>query len=882
MLTLQSAAESAVIGRLSPVDWVIVVGFIFLSIGIGVYLSKRGQGSSEQYFKGGGGMGWMLLGTSMVATTFAADTPLALTGWVVTSGVAQNWYWWSMVPITMLGVFFFARLWKRANPLTDMEFVYVRYSGNSAHWLRACKALWLAIPYGCIVMGWVNKAMGVIINYVVPDFPRIPFIDQAMLWLFLATPLSSNINPAMVEAIQGGVIDPIEVGYSHHILQKPILWTEYEAGAYSEYTAPDGVEYPDRHQEVLEALGITYDIELNRVGSIEGVPNGFLLSREVELDGETVLEPIEDTDSVEVIFELYKVCAGVNQYKILFFLFLIVCAYTAISGLWGVVVTDFIQFWIAMFGCIVLAVLAVRHVGGIDAMLNQMADIYGSAKARGMVNPLPTAEAGEFGLFTRFQFLLFMCVFWWSNGFTDGGSYFAQRMLSAKDERNAALGYMWYAIAHYALRMWPWLLVGFAAAVLYPRIPFANGVMPSGSVAEAGYVKIMLLVLPAGMLGLLVAALMAAYMSTISTQVNLGASYLMNDFYRPFIAPGRERRAARRRGNPDFKYDERHYVRWGIIMTVMMAFAGIIVSLFLNTIGEAWFLLAGFNGGIGVIYLLRWYWWRINAWTEIVCLLSLLILTLVLRLLCNGAFGWPAMLPADVLGHRVFADTFFEFKVQQMGTIPFSLLVTMPASVGLALLVTFLTAPTDLEKLKTFHRRVQAGGIGWRRIDRLVKAEDPSFQVNSPLTWENTRNWLLGSAMVYFWLVGVGKIIIGPALNRANDNLVVAGEDVFFLHLMTGLIVAGLVSKILPGRGKRRGLALAVVLAGYVAVAYSLFHPVGQPFATAPLGWLLGPRLIGILMLAAGVACGGVIARSFSTGRWSDLPAGREASPRPA
>jgi SSS family solute:Na+ symporter len=164
---------------LSFLDGLIVLLFIGGSLLIGYFLSRRARHSTDEYFKGGGNMGWFMLGTSMVATAFAADTPLALTGWVVTKGLSQNWFWWSMVPITMLGVFFYAPLWKRANPQTDMELVYQRYSGRSANALRVGKALWLAFPFGCVNMGWVNKAMTVIINYTIPEFPRLPLGSSA-------------------------------------------------------------------------------------------------------------------------------------------------------------------------------------------------------------------------------------------------------------------------------------------------------------------------------------------------------------------------------------------------------------------------------------------------------------------------------------------------------------------------------------------------------------------------------------------------------------------------------------------------------------------------------------------------------------------------------
>jgi len=253
----------------------------------------------------------------------------------------------------------------------------------------------------------------------------------------------------------------------------------------------------------------------------------------------------------------------------------------------------------------------------------------------------------------------------------------------------------------------------------------------------------------------MVASLFAAYMSTISTWVNLGASYLINDVYRPFIAPVREKQRRKSSGNQEFTFSEHHYVRCGIFATLLIALAGIIVALFMNTVSDAWFFLAGFNGGIGVIYLLRWYWWRINAWTELVCLISLLLLSLAMYALKGPWLG-------DVTT-VLFAGTQFAIPVASLFDFPFSLLVTVPLSVCLALIATYLTPATDISVLKSFHKKVQAGGWGWKKIDRLVKADDPEFRTQSPLNVSNLVLWILSSAGVCFWLIGLGKVIIGDA-----------------------------------------------------------------------------------------------------------------------
>jgi solute:Na+ symporter, SSS family len=755
---------------LATLDWVIIALFILGSLAIGIFLARRARSSTDDYFKGGGNMGWLMLGTSMVATAFAADTPLALTGWVVTKGISQNWFWWSMVPITMLGVFFYAPLWKRANPQTDMELVYQRYSGKSASALRVGKALWLAFPFGCVNMGWVNKAMTVIISYTVPEFPRIPIVDSLILWLVMATPLSGNVDSNIRQAVQSNQLEPMQIAYETGMLRQPAFWSTFQSGAYG----PTSTAESDTQlrQEAWSNLKLRGSYDLSTPLSLPGVSDGLVPA---------------SWDALEFTHQIYLICSTVNQYKVLFLLFLVVIAYTAISGLWGVMVTDFIQFWIAMAGCVILAVMAVNQVGGLEALFSKMNELYGSERFAAMMALFPKANSAEFGLFTRPEFWLLILIFWWSYAFTDGGSFFAQRMLSARDERQAALGYLWYGVAHYALRMWPWLLVGFVAAVMFPHVASANGTMPEGALAEAGYVRVMLAVLPTGILGLMVASLFAAYMSTISTWVNLGASYLINDVYRPFIAPGRERRIQQSTGNSDFSFSEKHYVRWGILATLLIALAGIVVALFMNTVSGAWFFLAGFNGGIGVIYLLRWYWWRINAWAELVCLISLLLLSLGMFALKDSMIAESTLI--------LMKGTDFAIPIASLFDFPFSLLVTVPISVLLAIAASFLTPQTDVSVLKSFHKKVQAGGLGWRKIDELVRADDPTFKAHSPLNLRNLILWILSSAGVCFWLIGLGKVIIGDAFVEAPSF---SPRWLGIFMLVAGSICIGAVAKFFP------------------------------------------------------------------------------------
>ncbi len=737
-----------IVPQLAALDWLIIVGFIVLSFAIGVAWSRRGRKSVREYFTSGGATPWWLLGTSMVATTFAADTPLTLAGWVVTKGVAQNWFWWCQVPVTMLGVFFIAALWRRANLVTDAELVNLRYSGRSAAVLRGFKALFFSLVYGSLIMGWVNLAMTKIIQLTLPNIPRVAGVDEAMLATYLHTPLSSELDPAVRAAMRGGRLDPLKLYYDDwHLLECPartgvlrdvaqifrrFRYIDERVTLAARLAAGDKVTPPPPSRPTDEEL-----VALRAYAAAEQA--GPLLTRlnlgdrESELTGlwnslhastSTTATP-QPPAALSLLYSVDQAIAGVNKLRILLLLFVIVSIYTVISGLWGVLVTDFIQFWIAMAGCIALAYIAVDKLGGLDATLRQMADIYSTPRARGMVGMLPATGAGDLTLMPWSHFLVFILLYSFASQFSDGGYYFAQRMLAARNERHAALGYLWFAVAHYCLRMWPWIIVGFAAAVMFPFVKDqVTQQFPPDAIAEDGYIRVMLAVLPTGLLGLMLAAFLAAYMSTIATQLNVGASYLLNDLYRPFLC----RHAS-----------ERHYVIVSQIATVATTLIGLVVSLFYQSIAGAWFFLGTISAGIGVIYLLRWFWWRISAWSEIACLAALVAYPLAQWL-------WP--------------DLFAKFDQP----LPLNLLYLVPYSVGIALLVTFLTAPVARDRLIAFYRQVQPGGPGWRHIEAEIRRTDPTFRCHSPFTTRAFRGWVLSTIAILCFLFGSQLLIVGDAL----------------------------------------------------------------------------------------------------------------------
>src|SRR5688572_9831430 len=531
--------------RLVTIDWLIIAAYFALSLLIGLYYAGRAGRSTEEYFLSDRSMPWWLAGTSMVATTFAADTPLAVTEMVARNGVAGNWLWWSLLASGMLTVFFFARLWRRARVMTDVEFVELRYSGKPAAFLRGFRALYLGLPINLIIMGWVNLGM--------------------------AKVLSGTLGLA-------------------------------------------------KWQALALCLGITF-------------------------------------------------------------------IYSILSGFWGVVVTDAVQFVIAMAGSIALAVFAVRAVGGLDNLKARLAGVtpVGSTEpfgAGGAIQLLPDGTA--VWMLPLLTLVVYLGVNWWASWYPGaepgGGGYVAQRIFSAKNEKHGVLATLWFNIAHCALRPWPWIIVALCSLVLYK----GAAVNPAtGQLDPAfGYVKVMTDYLPNGFRGLLLASFAAAYMSTISTQMNWGSSYIVKDFYQRFI-----RRDA----------SERHYVMASRVATFVTMVLSIIVTYFMNRITGGWELVLTLGAGTGLVYILRWYWWRVNAWSEIAAMSAALIVSLGLRWL--GTFD-----SASPIG---FAQT---------------ILTTVAITTAVWVIATFVTEPEPDAKLIAFYRRVRPAGPGWHGVAALAGA----------------------------------------------------------------------------------------------------------------------------------------------------------------
>ena len=563
--------------HLSVLDWSIIGVYFLVSISIAIYMSKRAGRSTGDFFLSGRKLPWYIAGTSMVATTFAADTPLAVTELVAENGIAGNWLWWNMLFGGMLTVFFFAKLWRRAGILTDCEFVAIRYSGREASFLRGFRAVYIGIIMNIVVIAWVNLAMVKILQVMFPDF------------LFFGL-------------------------------------------------------------EEITILGITFSAHLLLVGGI------------------------------------------------MFF----VAIYSSLSGLWGVSLTDSFQFLMAMAGCIALAIYAVNaaDIGGITGLKEKLPEWIFNYTPNIGKSDVGGTVSGVLRLSVT-AFVAYLGVQWWASWYPGaepgGGGYVAQRMMSAKNEKHSLLATLWFQIAHFALRPWPWIIVALVALVLYPHEPDKG----------ATYVMVIRDLMPSGLLGLLMAAFLAAYMSTIASQTVWGTSYIINDLFRPFVKPDG---------------DERYYVKISRITTFLLLLLSLIATTQFDKISDAWKFVLVCSGGIGLVLIFRWYWWRINAWSEISAMLA----------------------PYVVYPFLWYYGVSFEV----------TLLIIVAWSTVVWLTVTFLTRPTDDEKLRQFYRTVHPGGPGWRKIASTLPDVKPDKGYRYLFF-----NWIAGSGMVMFTLFGIGQLI---------------------------------------------------------------------------------------------------------------------------
>ena len=591
-------------------DWSAIIAYLAITLVLGLYFRRTSTKSSEDYFVSGRKASWWLAGTSMVATTFAADTPLLVAGLVYTQGIAGNWIWWAFLPSGMITVFLFARLWRRSGLMTDVQFAEMRYSGKPAAFLRGFRAIYLGLLMNCLILGWVTKAM---INIV-----------------------GTTLGPTM----QGWRL------------------LDVFSGALSRIFGP--------------------------------VFSGT--------DGQALI-----------------IC--------IFFLIPFTGLYVSLGGLSGVLWTDMFQFALKMGIVIAIAYYAVRAVGGMQSMIDQIGALRAANGASDPLAFLPDFSKGFASdtLWTLpvITFAVYLGVQWWAFWYPGaepgGGGYIAQRIFSARDERQGLFSVLWFNIAHYALRPWPWILTALAAIVLYPGLQHP----------ETSYMMIVNDHVPHALRGIIVAGFLAAFMSTIATQLNWGTSYIVEDFYRRFLV----RRAS-----------ERHYVHISQLVTILLVVLTGYVSAQLASIRSGWQIVLQVGAGTGSVYMLRWYWWRINAWSEISAMITALVLTLALHweALANGLVGRPT----------IFAGS---------DTVQFAknvLTTTLVTSI-VWIVVTFLTKREPDSILLSFYRKVRPDVTGWNAIAALAP--------EVPRTRDIGRNlwcWILGCVMVYSALFGVGNLLL--------------------------------------------------------------------------------------------------------------------------
>lgn len=588
---------------LNGIDWTIVGIFFLIVLSIGWVASKTAGKNTAEFFLGGRGMPWWLLGISMVACTFSADTPNLVTGMVRENGVAKNWAWWAFLITGMVTVFIYAKLWRRSNVLTDLEFYEIRYGGKAAAFLRGFRSLYLGLFFNVLIMGTVTLAA--------------IKIGAVML----------NLKP----------------------------W-----------------------QTVVGAS-------------------------------------------------------------------IVVVLYAGLGGLKGVVWADFFQYSIAMFGAVLAAVVAVRQpeVGGLRALFNNPA-------LQDKLSVIP--DFGDPSVFIPLL-IIPIAVQWWAVWYPGaepgGGGYIAQRMLAAKDEKNAIGATLLFNFAHYALRPWPWIIVALASLVVYPDLAHIHADFPA---ITSNYLKddvaypVMLSKIGPGWLGLVVASIIAAYMSTIGTHLNWGSSYVVNDFYRRFVRPNAP---------------EKEYVTMGRISTlVLMILAGLLSLFFLQDATQAFNILLLSGAGSGLIYLLRWFWWRINAWSELSAMIIATINAVVLvfwvsDLSLAHAFSSIYPLPAGYaeMGAKALSGTVF----------PIKLILAVISTTIVWLIVTYITRTESPAVLRKFYRLTHPGGPGWKKVIAEAVADGDNIdEKDRGLAWEMPIQILLvftGLIIIYSSLFSIGSFV---------------------------------------------------------------------------------------------------------------------------
>ena len=578
--------------KLAPLDWILIISFFTLILAIGIIVSKKSGQSTSEYFLSNRNMPWWLLGFSMVATTFSTDTPNLVTDIVRNNGVSGNWVWWAFLLTGLLTVFVYAKLWRRSDVNTDLEFYDLRYGGKPAHFLRGFRSVYLGVVFNIMAMAAVTLAA--------------IKIGQVML----------GLSPIQTVLIAG---------------------------------------------------------------------------------------------SITVIF-------------------------SALGGFRGVVYTDFVLFFVAIAGAIGAAYYLVNlpEIGGLSNLIKH-------ENVVGKISIFPDFSDTEalIGIF-----IIPLAVQWWSAWYPGaepgGGGYIAQRMLAAKNENHAIGATFFFNIMHYALRPWPWILVALASLVLYPDLASIQTAFPNVEESKLGHdlaYSAMLTKLPPGLMGLVLASLGSAYMSTISTHLNWGSSYIVYDFYKQ---------------NIDKNASERKLVNVGRISTVVLMLFSALLALVLTNALQLFEIILMFGAGTGLIFILRWFWWRINAWSEISAMFASGVISILLNFTSLKTLLFDHKIDGGILVGGVFP-----------AWVKFPLVVLITTIVWVV--ITFLTKPEKDETLREFYKQTTPGGPGWKKV--LSTFNDTEF-----VEKEATKKWsvpsgilamVLGCILVYSTMFATGNILYG-------------------------------------------------------------------------------------------------------------------------
>jgi len=778
-------------------DWAVIGAFFIATLAIGLYFSRRAVNSLSDYFVAGRKMTWWIAGTSMVATSFAADTPLVISGWSRTIGLQRNWFWWGGIMGFMLCTFFFARLWRRANVLTDQEFNELRYAGKPAAGLRFFQAAYISMIRNTLTMSWVTLAMTKILD-VTLEIPTLVFVKShwlpvivakgvdvvsvldagnianwpvvgeaiipakasgilicfgvaaayttiAGLWGVMATDFfqfffamtAAVVLMAVVLGVAGGPTAMVQqaneavqsgIVRNRATIKRRVLKEEDLAnGLFSNPTAGSAASWQSPHQAASKVVASLLADGL--IARASDPPEGVLIWQAGGLNRQEMLDRLKHLDiqqeQQDAILLFWQDAYTFSKFdltnelarKILLKAGIFFDQQAAGVGRpaslyrfaqlgWS---EDQLQEKIRESG--------VQDTGEMMAVWRKDR-VLPATKITSFLPPFNL----EAGFLAVWAFIVFISLQWWAGGAGDG--FLAQRIFSCKDERHSVFAMLWYNFAMFVLRPWPWIVVGIASLFLVPDVTRYGAHYDQ----EHAYVIMLMKYLPAGLKGLMVAGLMAAYMSTISTHVNFGASYVVNDLYKRFVHP---------------MSGEKSLVRVSQFASLFLALIAGIWAFYAQSVGDQWFIYFEMMSGAGIVIPLRWYWWRVNAWTEISAMLSSLTIFLLMRTthLFQNLFS--------LLGMP-------EFWLEEYA-VRFTVNLLFTAIVWLT--VTFLTGPEKTEHLVKFYKRVRPAGA-WRPIAGLAGNPD-----HLTVGWREWFAWCLGVTGLFSMIFSLGHACFGNYLH---------------------------------------------------------------------------------------------------------------------